>query len=411
MAFQLSDTVSKDKMFLVKRSVLEGRLDPVFYKSLTKFEEFHKLGNYVIVAGGKRIPAIDGYNSHKIILTENCAKLLCKSSDLSSDYLKILLETDIVQEQLKINYIQTTIPKLGLGRIADLLIPPPPPQAIQTQIVAKMNIAYSSKKQKEAQAQQLLDSIDSYLLHELGIDLPEDEKNSISQRMFVRKFSEVSGGRFDAPGNWNRINLCSAIYDNVLFGSVVEINPKTSFGFEDDTTVATFLPMESISDVYGEANLTQTRQIGESKGYTLFQDNDLIWAKITPCMENGKSAVVQNLINGNGFGSTEFHVFRSTGAVSSHYIHALLRLKRLRMNAVNFFSGSAGHQRVDEQFIRKMFIPLPPLEKQNEIAIHIQAIRDQAKQLRAEAAAGLEKARQEAEAMILGRDSNQCVKT
>ncbi len=72
-----------------------------------------------------------------------------------------------------------------------------PPHGIQHQIVAEMNSARAAKKQKEAQAQQLLDSIDTYLLNELGIELPVEEGNTISQRMFIRKFSEVSDGRFD----------------------------------------------------------------------------------------------------------------------------------------------------------------------------------------------------------------------
>lgn len=467
MTFQLADTVNREKVFLIKWSELEGRFDPIFYKELSKYEGFHKLGSYVIVAGGKRIPAGMGYsetatdyrylrvdnidsdgrinwqnvkyisseiyeileryelkvnevvisiagtigkitqlpnnNNSKIILTENCAKLVRKNDKLLADFLRILLASSIVQEQLKLNYIQTTIPKLGLGRIANLFIPPPPALEVQNQIITRMNAAYTAKKQKEAQTHEMLDSIDSYLLRELGIELPLEEENSISRRMFVRRFSEVSGGRFDAPSNWNRLSLASTTFDNVAFASQVEINPLTDLSFADDTTEASFVPMEAVSEVYAEADLNQKRSLAESKGYTVFQDADLIWAKITPCMENGKSAVVQDLLNSVGFGSTEFHVFRRKGSVDINYIHALLRLKCLRKNAVNYFSGSAGHQRVDELFFRKLTIPLPPLEKQNEIAAHIQAIRNRAKQLRAEAAAGLEQAKQEVEAMILGQ--------
>lgn len=477
MAFQLSDTVNKDKVFLVKRSELEGRLDTVFYKPVyrenekkirentyafdsvshianriadgpfgsdLKAEEYQPDGIPLLRVSNLKTGEIEGdivfiseekHNQLKrstvypndVVLTKagailgysavfpkklgegnitsHLVTITCRD-DVNPQYLSCFFRSSVGQLQIYRWGNKSTRPELNTGEVEKILVPLPPAE-IQNQIVAKMNAAYTAKKQKEAQAQQLLDSIDSYLLHELGIELPVEEENGITQRMFVRKFSEVSGGRFDAPGNWNRLNLYSAIYDNVLFNTVVAINPMTSLGFEDDTTVATFLPMESVSDVYGEASLTQTRQIGESKGYTLFQDNDLIWAKITPCMENGKSAVVQNLVNGIGFGSTEYHVFRSQETVNIHYIHALLRLKRLRMNAVNFFSGSAGHQRVDELFFRKMTIPLPPLKKQNEIAAQIQTIRDRAKQLRAEAAAGLEQAKSEVEAMILGKDSNQ----
>jgi type I restriction enzyme M protein len=80
--------------------------------------------------------------------------------------------------------------------IKNLLIPIPPPE-IQSAIVAKMDAAYASKRAKEAEAQRLLDSIDDYLLGELGIELPEQEENTIQSRIFTRRFSEISGGRLD----------------------------------------------------------------------------------------------------------------------------------------------------------------------------------------------------------------------
>ena len=105
-------------------------------------------------------------------------------------------------------------------------------------------------------------------------------------------------------------------------------------------------------------------------------------------------------MNGIGFGSTEFHVFRAKPDIDIRYIHSLLRLKILRYFATLYFSGSAGHQRVTDEFFKKLSIPKPPLDKQLEIVEHIDAIRDRAKQLRQEAEADLEKAKQEVEAMI-----------
>ena len=85
-------------------------------------------------------------------------------------------------------------------------------------------------------------------------------------------------------------------------------------------------------------------------------------------MQNGKSAVVPGLTNGLGFGSTEFHVFRAKEGIDIRYIHALLRLKVLKNHAVLYFSGSAGHQRVSDEFFKRLSIPKPPIEKQVEIA-------------------------------------------
>ncbi len=271
-------------------------------------------------------------------------------------------------------------------------------------IYEKIQDAVAKKKQKELEAQRLLDSIDDYLLGELGIELPEPEENTIKNRVFIRNLSEVSGDRFDAPAHQKELLLPSTSFPMEKLKNCVFINPLTLFkGTKKDMQV-TFIPMENVSAIYGEADTSQVGNIEESNGYTRFLENDLIWAKITPCMQNGKSAVVSNLVNGIGFGSTEFHVFRAKTDIDIKYIYALLRLKILRNYAILYFSGSVGHQRVSDEFFKKLLIPLPPLEKQIEISEHITAIRNQAKQLQQQAKDDLEKAKQEVEAMILGDD-------
>ncbi len=272
----------------------------------------------------------------------------------------------------------------------------------QEKIVRYLDEAHFKKKQKEEEAQRSLDSIDDYLLSELGINLQEPEENTIQNRIFYCRLSEVSGSRFDAPAYSKDLSLFSTAFLMQKFKNCVSINPLTLFHKFRGETQATFVPMENISEIYGEADVSQTRNIEESNGYTQFLENDLIWAKITPCMQNGKSSVVSNLMNGIGFGSTEFHVFRAKDDIDIRYIHALLRLKILRRYAILYFSGSAGHQRVSDEFFKKLLIPKPPLAKQLEIVDRITAIRTQAKQLRQAATAELEQAKQEVEAMILG---------
>ncbi|MEA5514076.1 restriction endonuclease subunit S [Nodularia sp. UHCC 0506] len=277
-----------------------------------------------------------------------------------------------------------------------------PPKNIQEEVIKKMDNAYALKKQKEEDAQRSLDSIDDYLLGELGINLVEPEENTIQSRIFYRKLSDVSTSRFDASAYRKNLSLLSSTFPMEKFKNCVFINPLTLFHGIKANIEATFIPMECVSDIYGEADISQIKNTEDSNGYTQFLENDLIWAKITPCMQNGKSAVVSNLVNGIGFGSTEFHVFRSKPDIDIRYIHALLRLKILRYFATLYFSGSAGHQRVSDDFFRKLSIPKLPINKQLEIVKHIDEIRNRAKQLRQEAEADLEKAKQEVEAMILG---------
>lgn len=131
--------------------------------------------------------------------------------------------------------------------------------------------------------------------------------------------------------------------------------------------------MDSISDIDGAITTIKERCFSENIGYTNFQEGDLLWAKITPCMENGKSAVAKNLLNGYGFGSTEYHVLRSTTPrLNIQYLHFLLRLDRVRQAATNYFGGSSGHQRVDESFLKRLQIPLPDIDIQNRIVAEIE---------------------------------------
>ncbi|MDD9819396.1 MAG: restriction endonuclease subunit S [Nitrospira sp.] len=323
-----------------------------------------------------------------------------KNVDIDKHYLFYWLRQNCSLWQMEQRSSGGNYPAITQEELSRIKIPVPPKE-IQYQVVSIMEAAYSAKRSKEEKAQKLLDGIDDYLLGELGIDFLERGENTLKSRIFTRRLSEVSGGRLDAPVHQNKYVLETAKYPMNRFGDCVFINPLVSFsGFSPDTQ-ATFIPMEKISDEYGEADISEFRTLTESGGYTKFQDNDLLWAKITPCMQNGKSAIVSGLRNSIGFGSTEFHIFRAKSGTDIGYIYGLLRLHSLRNHAVLYFSGSAGHQRVSDEFFKKLNIPKPPLEKQTEIANHITEIRNQAKRLREQAKADLEQAKQEVETMIL----------
>ena len=279
------------------------------------------------------------------------------------------------------------------------------PLDIQNHIAEMMQSAYAQKKQKEQEADALLDSIDDYVLAELGVEMPKPEKNRIESRIFTAPLSEVYGRRLDPAVYYQAYSLDTKTYPMEKLQNCALINPPTSFyEYELDTSI-TFIPMEKVSAKYGEADLSLYKMVREAKGYTKFRENDLIWAKITPCMENGKSAVVDNLKGGIGLGSTEFHVFRVLEGINIHYIHALLRLKSLREHATLYFTGSAGQQRVSSEFFKELIIPKPPIEKQTQIANHITEIRNYAKQLQQEADAIVEEAKREVERVMLERVS------
>lgn len=125
--------------------------------------------------------------------------------------------------------------------------------------------------------------------------------------------------------------------------------------------------MEAVEDGATGRFHPETRRLGDVlRGYTPFADGDVLWAKITPCMQNGKSFIAQNLVSGIGFGSTEFHVIRTRDdGLSNEFVWEFLNLDSLRKAAMYAFTGSAGHQRVPDSFLSGLPFPklLPHAQK------------------------------------------------
>ena len=185
--------------------------------------------------------------------------------------------------------------------------------------------------------------------------------------MFIINWGYVTS-RLDAT-SFRKISVFdSKIFKMCELDKLVAINPPVSFSKLADDDEISFIPMERIDENFGIVKAVETRKRVENKGFTKFQEGDLLWAKITPCMQNGKSAIAENLVNGFGCGSTEFFVIRQkTSNILIKYIHFILRDERILRNAQNFFGGSAGQQRVSKDFLRKLPIPVPPKAVQQQI--------------------------------------------
>ena len=271
----------------------------------------------------------------------------------------------------------------------------------QQVIVDVIKSAYLQKKQKESEAQQLLDNVDAYILNELGITLPEI-KTDLKNRIFKVNRSELEE-RLDPTVYKDGIKLISNNYDNVKLSSVAYVNPTGTFKGKDIETPISFIPMESIDEIYSEVSKLEDTTIENASGFTKFKEGDLLWAKITPCMQNGKSAIAKNLTNGLGCGSTEFFVMRNKDErLAIEYLHVILHMKCVRETAMLYFGGSAGQQRVSSAFLENFNLPLPPKEKQIEKANHVYTIRQKAKALQEEGKVLLEEAKRKVESMIIG---------
>ena len=160
----------------------------------------------------------------------------------------------------------------------------------------------------------------------------------------------------------------------VPLGSVCSINPKKS---HDPRLVSgaevSFVPMPAVTE-RGEIDATAIKEYDEVKtGFTYFAENDVLFAKITPCMENGKGAVAKGLHNGIGFGSTEFHVLRPiSGKTDPYWIYALTAFSQFRMDAASNMTGSAGQRRVPASFLENYRVSLPPIALQEQFAAFVE---------------------------------------
>ena len=166
--------------------------------------------------------------------------------------------------------------------------------------------------------------------------------------------------------------------EKVPLSELCDVNPsKKEIENIDKELPVTFLPMANVSE-NGELDLSETRLIKEVfDGFTYFREGDVLFAKITPCMENGKGAIASNLINNIGFGSTEFHVLRPKENVNSTWLYYLTSLQSFRKQAEANMTGSAGQKRVPKQFFSKYKVVLPPIELQNQFAEIVHKIQSQ----------------------------------
>jgi type I restriction enzyme S subunit len=155
---------------------------------------------------------------------------------------------------------------------------------------------------------------------------------------------------------------------------IAEINPRHPKGL-DDSMFVSFVPMAGLSETKPEFEFTEERPLGVvRKGFTHFAEGDVLFAKITPCMENGKGAVARELRNKLGCGTTELHVIRPLADISPEYIYRFLAQPRIRRAAKENFTGTAGQARVPTSFIEELEIPLAPLAEQRRIVAKLETL-------------------------------------
>ncbi len=256
--------------------------------------------------------------------------LRTKNKDILPKYLYETLNSETMRDVIRSNSNGTSIQNLS-NRIIDVKIPLPPVD-IQHQIVSECE------------------------------KVDEEYNNSrMSIEECKKKIAEVIGKIESETRSLNK--LCSVI------------NPsKSDIRTAPNDMVVSFVDMPSVSNE-GFIETKTDKPLGELRkgSYTYFAENDIIVAKITPCMENGKCAIAKGLTNGIGMGSSEFHVFRcDTSIINTKFLFAFLNRDVIRKDAEKRMTGASGHRRVPISFYENLQIPVPSLSEQQRIVSEIE---------------------------------------
>lgn len=291
------------------------------------------------------------------------------SDRVNVKYIKNSIDSPVIQDLLLRKTKVTSIPNLTLEIIGECPIPLPPlPE--QQRIVDRIDSLFAKLDEAKQKAQDALDSF-------------ETRKAAILHKAFTGELTAQWRKEHDVGmESWNK----------TILKDVCKVNPKKidTNRLPDDLEVS-FFPMASLSEIYGEITEPQTRLLKEvKKGFTNFLEGDVVFAKITPCMENGKSAIIENLVNGIGYGTTEFYVLRCNENLYNRYLYHMVRDTSFRHKAKAVMSGAVGQQRVPKSFMENYPLDLPSVPEQIEIVLILEDFFTKEQQAKEAAEAVLE---------------------
>lgn len=464
--YKLDASLDANKVFVVKRSELEGRFDTEFYKNDYKelYLKLKSLNHYKLKDIAKfsseswnqkdyfqnefpyieiseinlsdgsinninLLPISEAPSRAKMIVRKNdiiisttrptrgaisflsnindikiastgFAVIREVSNDVSKEFLFLILRQDFILKQFGQRSSGGNYPAITQEELGKVIIPKIE-KSIQKQIVDIYNNAYTQKQAKEAEAKALLASIDTYLLNELGITLPEKD-NSLEARIFTTKFSEVVGGRFDP--DYHQIFYRNFVDVLVCINSK-KLSELTSDIFQgvgkDEVEFSEYklLKVKNIQkgNIIDYSDVEYVRKVPINK---ILQKGDIISPFIGEAIRQIKFSNFNNL-------ESKFTVDNNTGVIrlfkttNNEFVCECLNSSIGKIQ-INRLIGGGGVPFLGSNNVKEILIPHPPLQKQNEIAEHIAGIRTHAKALQQEAEQVLATAKQQVEQMILG---------
>jgi type I restriction enzyme S subunit len=275
----------------------------------------------------------------KLCMGQRMVMLRADKSQVDPLYLSMILNKERTRADILRLSIGTTVSRINIADIKKLKVasPPLPEQQRIARILGTWNKAISTTEHL--------------------IDNNKQQKKALMQQLLTgkKRLFDDSGNPFD--GEWEDVHL----------EDVCHVNPKKAS--KPDNGLVSFIPMDAVSE---DTKLLrqEIKQYDEvSKGFTSFTNRDCLVAKITPCFENGKGAFVNNLCNGVGFGSTEFHVLRAKKDMCSEFVYYITQTREFRLKGEMNMQGSAGHRRVTTDYLKLFKIVLPPsIAEQQKIA-------------------------------------------
>lgn len=168
----------------------------------------------------------------------------------------------------------------------------------------------------------------------------------------------------DFPKGWIQSRL----------GAISLVNPRHDTEIDPSLEV-TFVPMKGIDSNGPTFKYSEIKTISQvRKNYSHFAEGDVLFAKITPCMENGKAAIATKLKNALGCGTTELHVLRAKNGIIPNFIYYYIHQESFRREAVRHMTGTSGHLRVPVEHIKSSQIPLPPVSEQHRIVAKLEKL-------------------------------------
>lgn len=219
-----------------------------------------------------------------------------------------------------------------------------------------------------SEQQRIVESIEELFAK---LDEAKERLQEVADSFAVRKAAILHNAfTGELTKQWRRENgVSDESWEDKLLGDVCTVNPKKIDAKNlDDNLEVSFVPMAAVSDVLGEIVNHEVKNLQDVRtGFTNFSKGDVIFAKITPCMENGKSAIVGPLVNDIGYGSTEFYVLRCKEELNNKYLYHMVRNTTFRAEAKAVMTGVVGQQRVPKTFLQEYQLLLPTLSEQHEI--------------------------------------------